>query len=200
MGATHDWSGDVDEQHLAQIRSEADAFAAGGPLHLVLEVLAYPVDEAVEGSSTHVRVVLHADGSVSVADDGRGTETRVDADGVARVKPVMATRDLRFFGRGDAPLLPDGRPRSGISVVAALSTWLVHTNRRAEGGWSRRFEHGIPAGPLDLLPAAPASGTVVHFLPDPSLVPGRVSADDVRAAARTYAGVVPVEVVAEGVG
>ncbi|MER7073149.1 hypothetical protein [Terrabacter sp. NPDC000476] len=146
MGATHDWSGDVDEQHLAQIRGEAGAFAAGGPL-----------------------------------------------------QPVMATRDLRFFGRDDAPLLPDGRPRSGISVVAALSTWLVHTNRRREGGWSRRFEHGIPSGPLDPLPASPASGTVVHFLPDLALVAGSMSADEVRAAARTYAGVVPVEVVAEGV-
>src|SRR5690606_27939156 len=47
-------------------------------------------------------------------------------------KPVMATKDLRFF---DTPseILPDGFPRRGMSVVAALSDWLVHTNRRVEG-------------------------------------------------------------------
>ena len=85
MGTTHDWSRAVDTDHLDEIRTNAGAFAAGGPVRLVLEVLAYPVDEAVEGRTTRIRVVLHADGSVSVADDGRGTESRVDADGVARV-------------------------------------------------------------------------------------------------------------------
>ena len=134
MGATHDWSTSVDTEHLDEIRREARPVAPGGLLHLVLEVLAYPVDEAREGTTTRVRVVLHDDGSVSVADDGRGTETRVDELGVPRVKPVMATKDLRFYGRADAPLLPDGHRRRGISVVAALSEWLVHTNRRIEGG------------------------------------------------------------------
>lgn len=199
MGATHDWSTPVDTEHLDEIRRDAVALAPGGPLHLVLEVLAYPVDEAREGTTTHVRVVLHADGSVSVEDDGRGTETRVDPDGVARVKPVMATRDLRFYRADDAPVLPDGHRRWGISVVAALSTWVVHTNRRAEGGWRQRFEHGVPSGPLDVLPPAPATGTVVHFRPDPDLVPGSVAADDLREAARAYAAVVPIAVVDERV-
>ncbi|MEW1952256.1 ATP-binding protein [Terrabacter sp. NPDC080008] len=196
MGATHDWSTPVDTEHLDEIRCHAARLAPGGLLHLALEVLAYPVDEAREGATTRVTVVLHADGSVSVADDGRGTETRVGADGVARVKPVMATKDLRFFGRSDVPVLPDGHRRSGISVVAALSEWLVHTNRRAEGGWSRRFEHGLPVGELEALPPG-ASGTVVQFRPDPALVDGSVSADELREAARTYAAVVPVEVVDE---
>lgn len=199
MGATHDWSRAVDTDHLDEIRADAGEYAAGGPLRLVLEVLAYPVDEAVDGGTTRIRVVLHADGSVSVADDGRGTETRVEQDGVARVKPIMATKDLRFYGRGDAPLLPDGSPRAGISVVAALSEWVVHTNRRAEGGWSQRFEHGLPQGELETLPGQASTGTVVHFRPDPALVPGSVTVDEVRAAARAYADVVPIEVVAESV-
>lgn len=197
MGATHDWSAPVDTAHLDEIRRDAAALALGGPLHLVLEVLAYPVDEARDGTTTHVRVVLHADGSVSVEDDGRGTETRVDPDGVARVKPVMATKDLRFYGSADAPALPDGHRRSGISVVAALSTWVVHTNRRAEGGWRQRFEHGIPTGPLEILAPASATGTVVHFRPDSALVRGSVAAGDLREAARAYAAVVPIAVVDE---
>ena len=199
MGATHDWSRAVDVDHLDEIRRNAGAFASGGPLRLVLEVLAYPVDEAAEGGTTRIRVVLHTDGSISVADDGRGTETRVDAEGGARVKPIMATKDLRFYGRDDAPLLPDGSARAGISVVAALSEWVVHTNRRAEGGWSQRFEHGLPQGVLEAVPDRASTGTVVHFRPDPALVPGSVAAADVRAAAQAYAGVVPIEVVAESV-
>ena len=197
MGATHDWSEPVDLGHLDEIRRHARALAPGGPLHLVLEVLAYPVDEAVDGTTTRVRVVLHADGSVSVADDGRGTETRVDTDGVARVKPVMATKDLRFYGRGDAHLLPDGHRRSGISVVAALSDWVVHTNRRVEGGWQQRFEGGVPQGVLEALVDRGSPGTVVHFRPDTTLVPGSVTAEEVRRAAMAYAAIVPVEVVAE---
>ncbi|MGO4661569.1 ATP-binding protein [Terrabacter sp. 2TAF16] len=199
MGTTHDWSRAVDPDHLDEIRTNAGAFAAGGPLKLVLEVLAYPVDEAVEGRTTRIRVVLHADGSVSVADDGRGTETRVDEDGVARVKPIMATKDLRFYGRDDAPLLPDGSPRAGISVVAALSEWVVHTNRRAEGGWSQSFEHGLPQGVLEAVPGQASTGTVVQFRPDPALVPGSLTADEVRAAAQAYTAAVPIEVVAESV-
>jgi DNA gyrase subunit B len=200
MGATHDWSEPVDLGHLEEIRRDARALAPGGPLHLALEVLAYPVDEAAEGTTTRIRVVLHADGSVSVADDGRGTETRVDADGVARVKPIMATKDLRFYGRDDAPLLPDGHRRSGISVVAALSDWVVHTNRRVDGAWQQRFEHGVPQGVLEPLPERQRSGTVVHFRPDAALVPGVIGADDLRRAAIAYAATVPVEVVAEHVG
>jgi DNA gyrase/topoisomerase IV subunit B len=37
------------------------------------------------------------------------------------------------------------RPRRGISVVAALSEWLVHTNRRRDDAWTQRYEHGIPS-------------------------------------------------------
>ena len=44
MGTTHDWSKAVDTAHLDEIRTNAGAFAAAGPLRLVLEVLAYPVD------------------------------------------------------------------------------------------------------------------------------------------------------------
>jgi len=62
----------------------------------------------------------------------------------------MATKDLRYFEFPEAQQLPDGRPRWGISVVAALSEWLIHTNHRRDGSWTRRYEHGMPI--TDLLP------------------------------------------------
>ncbi|MER6443801.1 ATP-binding protein [Streptomyces venezuelae] len=166
---THDWTGTVDLDHLAHIRRNSAAFAPGGVLHLTLEVVAYVADEAAAGHGGLCRITLHPDGSVSVADDGRGTDTRVDELGRIVKKPVMATKDLRFFDHPEAPSLPDAHHRRGMSVVAALSTWLIHTNRRLNGSWTQRYEHGVPT--TDLRPIADdlTTGTTVHFLPDESL-------------------------------
>ena len=162
---THDWAASVGAGHLAEVRRRAQGLAPGGALHLVLEVLAYAADEADALGSGRARVTLHGDGSVSVDDDGRGTETRLDDAGRPVRKPVMSTPDLRFFGATDPPALPDGHARRGISVVAALSTWLVHANRRADGAWTQRYEHGVPV--TGLVPVDPdgVTGTMVHFLP-----------------------------------
>lgn len=163
---THDWASTVDYDHLDQVRQAPAVFAPGGIEHLVLEVLAYAAEEAEETPGTgRCTLTLHPDGSVSVADDGRGTDTRHDTTGQPVKKPVMATRDLRFFDAADPPLLPDGHPRRGISTMAALSTWLVHTNRRSNGAWTQRYEHGIPVTGLTPIPAQGSTGTTVHFLP-----------------------------------
>jgi DNA gyrase subunit B len=178
---THDWARTVDAEHLSRIRADPATFAPGGVLHLVLEVVAYAADEAAS-TGGRCTITLHADGSVSVADNGRGTDTRRDGQGAPVRKPVMATRDLRFFDAPTAQTLPDGHPRRGISVVAALSTWLVHTNHRANGSWTQRYEHGIPVTGLAPIPAQPTTGTTVHFLPSAALAslpapaePGRLA-------------------------
>ncbi|MFD2119040.1 ATP-binding protein [Streptomyces cirratus] len=158
----------MDTGHLALIRSDPACFAPGGLSHLALEVIAYAADEAEarEGGG-RCTVTFHEDGSVSVADDGRGTDTRLDAEGRPVKKPVMATKDLRFFDHPGAQLLPDGQPRRGMSVVAALSEWLLHTNRRAGGAWTQRYEHGVPATGLNPIAGDGTTGTVVHFRPGP---------------------------------
>ncbi|GAA3169722.1 MULTISPECIES: ATP-binding protein [Streptomyces] len=171
INTTHDWAATVDTGHLALIRRRPGEFAPGGPVHLVLEVLAYAADEAASRGGGRCQVTLHPDGSVAVADDGRGTDTRFDEDGRAVQKPVMATKDLRFFDAPGAERLPDGAPRRGMSAVAALSRWLTHTNRRTNGAWRRRYAHGVPVTGLE--PVAPdgTTGTRVHFLPDENLRP-----------------------------
>jgi topoisomerase-4 subunit B len=168
---THDWAAIVDHEHIAQIREQPTTYAPGGMEHLILEVLAYAADEAeAAGKAGRGIVTLHADGSVSVADDGRGTDTRVDAAGRVIKKPVMATKDRRFFDDPDAETLPDGHARRGISVVAALSEWLIHTNRRTGGSWTQRYEKGVPT--TDLAPIADdgTTGTTVHFQPDTAIL------------------------------
>ncbi|MFJ8920179.1 ATP-binding protein [Streptomyces sp. NPDC102415] len=183
---THDWAGTVDLAHLAGIRRDPAAFAPGGAWHLVLEVVAYAADEAEYGGGGRCRVTLHADGSVSVADDGRGTDTRFDEHGQVVKKPVMATKDLRFFDLPEAQLLPDGHPRRGMSVVAALSEWLVHTNRRHNGSWTQRYEHGSPVTGLEAVPDDGTTGTVVHFLPGERLRADGWAQGDVGALAAAW--------------
>ena len=182
---THDWSKDLDSEHLAQVRDRADHFAAGGRRHMILEVLAYANDEAESIGRVGTAVVTtEDDGTVTVADDGRGTDTRVDTDGTVVRKPVMATRDVRFFDAVDGPVLPDGLPRRGISTVAALSRVLVHENHRADGAWSQTYRHGVPDGELAEVRPARGSGTSVRFLPDDSVRgPSGLTAEDQHAFA-----------------
>jgi DNA gyrase subunit B len=166
---THDCAKDLDTGHIERTRREPAGFAPGGVLHLVLEVLAYAADEAeYTGSGTAV-ITVHDDGSVSIADDGRGTDTRVDDLGRTVKKPVMTTKDLRFFDSPGAAL-PDGHPRRGMSVVTALSEWLVHTNRRRDGAWTQHYERGIPVTGLTPIAGDGTTGTSVRFRPDAALV------------------------------
>lgn len=171
VNTTHDWAESVDHVHLDSIRSDPAAYAPGGLLHLVLEVVAYANDEAEAlGRPGKCVVTLHSDGSVSVADDGRGTDTRSGSNGAMVRKPVMATKDLRFFDGQHGELLPDGSARRGMSVVAALSLWLTHTNRRQNGAWTQRYEHGVPTSDLEPIESTNGTGTTVRFLVNRNLV------------------------------
>lgn len=184
INTTHDWAANVDHVHLANIRNDPDTQAPGGLLHLVLEVVAYANDEAQAlGRPGKCLVILHSDGSVSVADDGRGTDTRLRANGEMIKKPIMATKDLRFFDNRYHVLLPDGAPRRGISVVSALSQWLTHTNRRQDGAWTQRYEHGVPTSDLEPIQPTHRTGTTVQFLVNHDLVAAAATTDDIREAA-----------------
>ncbi|WP_114905761.1 ATP-binding protein [Ornithinimicrobium murale] len=162
---THDWGTDVDLEHLGAVRellSHGDS--AGGRRHLILEVLAYANEEAEHlGRVGTTTVTYHPDGGVTVADDGRGTDTRTDSKGRVIRKPVMATADVRFRDEATAPVLPDGLPRRGMSTVAALSRELTHQNHRHRGSWSQTYRYGIPDDELAAIDPRATSGTSVTF-------------------------------------
>ncbi|MFC7621876.1 ATP-binding protein [Microlunatus sp. GCM10028923] len=161
---THDWAISVDEDHLEHIRQNPAIYAQGGLRHMMLEVLAYAADEATAaGRVGTATVTVRPDGSVSIRDDGRGTDTRRTPQGHIIRKPVMATRDVRFFDNPDRSVLPDGLPRWGMSVVAALSSTLIHQNRRASGGWIQTYHHGMPATELIEIADDGTTGTTVTF-------------------------------------
>lgn len=182
--STHDWTVPVDRAHLDLIRSSPTAHAPGGAAHLLLEVLAYPADEAAVIGGGCCRVTFTEAGFI-VADEGRGTATVRGEDGRVLRKPVMSTADLRFFDTEPPVLLPDGLPRRGMSVVAALSPRLDHTNRRSEGGWTQSYRFGIPADELTELPGSGRTGTTVEVRLDPELGP-LPEADTLRAWVRAW--------------
>lgn len=70
---------------------------------------------------------------------------------------------------------PDGYPRRGMSVVAALTQRPVHTNRRRNGSWTHCYQHGIPVTGLTPIPDDGTTGTALRFLPDSALVSTRTS-------------------------
>lgn len=181
---THDWSKDLDVAHLAAVRERLGrGDAAGGRRHLVLEVLAYADEEAASQGRTGLAIVTaRPDGTVTIADDGRGTDTRRDAQGRTTRKPVMATADVRFRDEATSPALPDGLPRRDMSTVAALSSELVHENHRGGESWSQTYRFGIPDQDLSPVRWRGSSGTIVTFLAEIA-GPAELTDDDVRAFA-----------------
>ena len=153
----------MDLAHLEEARQLVGAVDSPHLVHMVLEIAAYADDEAADQHRVGRVIVEIAEDRITVSDDGRGTDTRRDASGEIVRKPVMATPDIRFYGKDDAPLLPDGEPRRGMSVVAACSRQLVHENRRREGAWTQTYEYGIPASELVELDEWVGTGTSVHL-------------------------------------
>jgi DNA gyrase subunit B len=75
-----------------------------------------------------------------------------------------------------------------MSIVAALSEWLIHTNRRDGGAWTQRYEAGVPVTDLLAIEGNGTTGTTVHFLPGPAMRrQGRITSARVCGAAARFA-------------
>ena len=144
------------------------------PLHVIQEVIDNAADEALAGHGKKIKVVLHADGSVSVEDDGRGIPFGLHPEENAPVLELVFTR-LHAGGKfdkgsGGAYSFSGGLHGVGVSVTNALSKRLeVHSYR--EGKVARMvFAAGDVAEALQLREAADGerrSGTAVRVWPDP---------------------------------
>ncbi|MDI3280001.1 MAG: DNA topoisomerase (ATP-hydrolyzing) subunit B [Bacillota bacterium] len=135
--------------------------------HLVWEVVDNSVDEALAGFCTEIEVVLHRDGSLSVADNGRGIPVDIHP-GTGRPALEVVLTMLHAggkFGNG-VYKVAGGLHGVGVSVVNALSEWLVAEVRRDGKVYRQRFQRGKPAGELSVVGAAETTGTTITFFPD----------------------------------
>ncbi|WDS37254.1 DNA topoisomerase IV subunit B [Pseudoxanthomonas sp.] len=140
------------------------------PNHLAQEVIDNSVDEALGGHAKIVEVTLFKDGSVEVADDGRGMPVDIHPEEKIPGVELILTR-LHAGGKfnNNNYTFSGGLHGVGVSVVNALST-LVEIHIKRDGSEHRiTFENGDRASPLEVVGSVGKknTGTRVHFWPDP---------------------------------
>ncbi|MGQ7395326.1 DNA topoisomerase IV subunit B [Streptococcus suis] len=140
--------------------------------HMVWEIVDNAVDEALSGFGDRIEVTINKDGSLSVADKGRGMPVGMHATGKPTVEVIFTVLHAGGkFGQGGYKT-SGGLHGVGSSVVNALSSWLEVENTRDGAIYKQRFEQGgKPVTTLEKIGTAPKSktGTKVTFMPDDSI-------------------------------
>ncbi len=138
--------------------------------HLIQEVVDNSIDEVMAGFADTVSVIIHADSSVTISDNGRGipVEEHHQRPGLSTLEVVMTILHAGGKFGGGGYQISSGLHGVGVSVVNALSEWCQVDVKRDGILYRQRYERGIPVTPLqevDLIDEND-TGTVTSFLPD----------------------------------
>jgi DNA gyrase subunit B len=135
--------------------------------HLVHEVVDNSIDEAMMGFCKNIQVTLNPDGSVTIADDGRGIPVDVHPKyGVPGVELVLSRMHSGGKFEHKTYRVSGGLHGVGLSVVNGLSEWLEVRVRRDGRERRMRFERGQKASELEDVGPAEGTGTIITFKPD----------------------------------
>ncbi|WP_461518324.1 DNA topoisomerase IV subunit B [Porticoccus sp.] len=140
------------------------------PNHLAQEVIDNSVDEALAGHASKIDVVLYRDGSVSVADNGRGMPVDIHPEqGLPGVEVILSTLHAGGKFSNKNYQFSGGLHGVGVSVVNALSSKLEVTIRRDGHVYRMGFAGGNKVSDLEVVDTCGQrnTGTELRFLPDP---------------------------------
>lgn len=134
--------------------------------HLVYEVVDNSVDESLAGYCKHVSVIIHADESITVQDDGRGIPVAHHKTGKSTLEVVMTVLHAGGKFDGSSYKVSGGLHGVGASVVNALSSWCQVEVSRDGFVWTQSYEKGVPTSGVDKGGETLATGTKTRFKPD----------------------------------
>jgi topoisomerase-4 subunit B len=137
--------------------------------HLAAEILDNSMDEAVAGHATRIEVELHADGSLTVRDNGRGipVDPHPKFPDKSALEVILCTLHSGGKFNGKAYETSGGLHGVGSSVVNALSDSMIVEVAKNKELFRQSFSRGKPLGPIEKLgPTQNRRGTTVTFHPD----------------------------------
>ncbi len=143
--------------------------------HLIYEVVDNSVDEVMAGYADTVSVVIHADGSVTIEDNGRGipVEEHHQRPGLSTLEVVMTVLHAGGKFGGGGYQISSGLHGVGVSVVNALSEWCQVDVKRDGYRYRQRYQRGTPLTDLIIVGPEEGQGTITSFLPDLSVMETR---------------------------
>ncbi len=135
--------------------------------HLVWEVVDNSIDEAMAGHASRIEVTIAADGTVTVADDGRGVPVGKHSTGKDALEVVHTVLHAGGKFGGGGYKVSGGLHGVGVSVVNALSEWLRVESARDGSVWAQEYSRGKPTMPVTRVgPSSGRSGTRTSFRAD----------------------------------